>query len=209
MRWISLLLLTCLTTACGTRIKEVIVPIEYKSTLNTLTLEDSATIALPELSGPQTAPAQILWATDSIPPPVHGVLRIYEVAVQRDSVYLFNESARIAFLAPVPGETLRIQQSADSIPQAVLEGEPVTEEITVEIRERESALDKAESFMGRIFGLIFKMLIILGIVVVLGIAGYITYAVIRSREQKKFTRGVADIATDLVSNLTKGKIKRK
>ena len=209
MRWTSLVLLTCLTAACGTTIREVTVPIQHESTLNTLTLEDSATVELPALSGPQTAPAQILWATDSIPAPVHGVLRIFEVAVQRDSVYLFNENSRIAFLAPVPGETLRIQQSADSIPQAFLEGEPVAEEITVEIVERESALDKAESVMGRIFGLIFKTLILLGIVAVLGIVGYIVYTVIRSREQKKFTRGVANIASDLVSNLTKGKLKRK
>lgn len=207
--YLRLCIVLLLVSGCGVNVREVTVPIEHQTTLNSLTIEDSADVEIQPVQGLPTAPVAITWGIDGIDAPTYGALHVLDITVSRDTVVIYNSESRLAFLTPVPGETLRIQQGRDSIPQAYLEGEPEIEEITVEIVERESALDKAESFMGRIFGLIFKMLIILGIVVVLGIAGYITYAVIRSREQKKFTRGVADIATDLVSNLTKGKLKKK
>ena len=198
-----------LTVSCGLSTREVTVQVTQEPTLNTLTIEDTAAVTLPPITGPKTAPIRILWTPDTIVPPTGRVLHLVEIAVERDSVYVYGEESRMTFLAPVPGETLRIQQGADSTVQAFLEGEPETEEFTFEVRERQSLLDKAEMSVSRWFTILGKVLIgIVVIGVVTGI-GFVTFKVIEAKKKREFTKGLANLATDILKDLVGGTKKRK
>ncbi len=176
---------------------------EHKSTeessLNSVTeeIEDSFYLKTGDI---ETAPISIVTLPESTRKRIRkdpSALDNYkfdliEVELTSDAVRFMLDTTLIEFKTPAFGETLIIQADDEEHIVGYLEGEPKEQTLEILLPERKGFFDQVKS--------VLRLLIWLGVLILLGMAGIAIY---KWRKGRAMAKGISKVADSVITNILK------